>query len=233
MIRSNEFFNAGLAGALDPATLVAVASLVVALVLLVDRSLPVSGQRRGFRRRRPPPVTAAEPRGTSPAPDVRDPARQLQAVALAGFRTVPLLNRSEARLLPALEAVVRDVGKGCRLMAQTSLGEVLAPTATGLTPAEVDLAHASINSKRLDFAVFDRFGHLVLAIEYQGDGHYHQTSFLRDAVKREALRKAGVPMLELPAGIAAAEAAARVAEQLRTSPRLQGGQASRAAPGLC
>ena len=34
--------------------------------------------------------------------------------------------------------------------------------------------------------------------EYHGSGHYHKQSFIRDAVKREALRKAGVPTLEVP-----------------------------------
>jgi hypothetical protein len=37
---------------------------------------------------------------------------------------------------------------------------------------------------------------------------------MRDAVKREALRKAGVPFLELPAEITPDQAAARLAEIL-------------------
>ena len=67
-----------------------------------------------------------------------------------------------------------------------------------LNTPDRDPAFRSINSKRLDFAIFDRSGRLVLAIEYQGSGHYHQKSFMRDAVKKEALRKAGVPLIEVP-----------------------------------
>jgi len=50
---------------------------------------------------------------------------------------------------------------------------------------------------RLDFVLFDRFGYLVCAVEYQGTGHHQNNAFLRDAIKREALRKAGGTMLEI------------------------------------
>lgn len=86
-------------------------------------------------------------------------------------------------------------------MAQTSLGEVIAPVngaASGSEEAR-DLAFRSINSKRLDFLVIDRTGMPALAVEYQGHGHYQNRAFMRDAVKREAIRKARVPFLEIPA----------------------------------
>lgn len=146
---------------------------------------------------------------------LRDPGQQMHAISQVDFETVPLLNRSEARLLPALEAAVRKRGDGHRLMAQTSLGEILRPKAAGLSDQQRDDAYFSINAKRLDFAVFNRFGYLVVAIEYQGHGHYHATSFMRDAVKREALRKAGVPFLELGAGITPEDAAAQLAACLQ------------------
>ena len=145
---------------------------------------------------------------------LRDPALQMSAIARAGFETQPLLNRSEARLLPALDAVVRKQGAGYRLMAQTCMGEILRPKRDGLSEQEWDAAFFAINAKRFDFAVFNRFGHLVVGIEYQGHGHYHSESFMRDAVKREVLRKAGVPFLELPAGISPTEAAEQLAALL-------------------
>jgi len=124
-----------------------------------------------------------------------DPHAQMEAVRQAGFEPVRLLNKQEARLLPLLEATVREAGQGHRVMAQTSLGEVIRPVAQGLHPDLARQAYAAINSKRLDFAIFDRGGFLVCAIEYQGTGHYHAATFLRDAVNREALRKAGIHML--------------------------------------
>ena len=38
-----------------------------------------------------------------------------------------------------------------------------------------------------------------LAVEYQGHGHYQDRAFMRDAVKREAVRKANIKCLEIPA----------------------------------
>ena len=124
---------------------------------------------------------------------MQDPKQQMEAVACAEFEITPLLNREEARLLPLLESCVRQVKSGHRVMAQTSLGEIIRPKHSGLTQDQQRAAYVSINSKRLDFAIFDRFGRLTIAIEYQGSGHYQAKSFMRDAVKREVLRKAGVP----------------------------------------
>ena len=134
-----------------------------------------------------------------PKQNLSDPRDQLSAVSRVGFEPVPLLNRSEARLLPLLESIVRSANSGHRVMAQTSLGEVIRPSNDKSSKEDQDAAYASINSKRLDFAVIDRFGILRLAVEYQGHGHYRETSFMRDAVKREALRKAGIPLLEIAA----------------------------------
>jgi hypothetical protein len=143
-----------------------------------------------------PPVTTPT---VSVRQNMADPRTQMEAVSRVGFQPVPLLNRSEARLLPLLESVVRSAKSGHRVMAQTALGEVIRPLQDGVSKELQDQAFASINSKRLDFAIIDRFGILRLAIEYQGHGHYHDTSFMRDVVKREALRKAGVPFLEISA----------------------------------
>ncbi len=129
-------------------------------------------------------------------PDMADPANQLQAISRVNFRTVPLLNREEARLLPILEKAVRMHGNGHRVMAQTSLGELIKPVGQGKIWREKKDAFASINSKRLDFSIINRNGHLVAAIEYQGSGHHQNNAFLRDAVKREAVRRAGARFLE-------------------------------------
>lgn len=131
------------------------------------------------------------------SPNVRDPKQQMEAFAFVDFEITPLLNREEARLLPLLESCVRQVREGHRVMAQTSMGEIIRPKHAGISEDQQRAAYASINSKRLDFTIFDRFGRLALAIEYQGSGHYQAKSFMRDAVKREVLRKAGVTFLEV------------------------------------
>lgn len=144
-----------------------------------------------------PPVNPTEAAAAPAAPDLRDPAQQMHAIARVEFESTPLLNRKEARLLPLLESAARDLCAGHRVMAQTSLGELIRPRADSATPDDRSAAFASINSKRLDFAIIDRAGHLALAVEYQGEGHHQGTAFMRDAVKREALRRAGIPLIEV------------------------------------
>lgn len=125
---------------------------------------------------------------------LHDPAEQLRAITNAKFQRKRLLNQTEFKVFRAVD---RALPFGYRLMAQTSLGEVLGATKSS-DPIADRRAHAAINSKRLDIAIIDRGGFVALAIEVQGDGHYGKhTTFIRDAVKREALRRAGIPMLEV------------------------------------
>lgn len=206
--------NAALTFLADPLITVLVLATIAVVVVAAWLRTGKHLDRRAFRPRRSsrnvvPLFPVRQDRGAR-----RDPAQQMHAIAGVGFATVPLLNRSEARLLPALERAVRDCDQGYRLMAQTSLGEIIRPVGEGISPEALDAARFSVNAKRLDFAVFNRWGHLVASIEYQGHGHYRAESFMRDAVKREALLKAGVPFLELPADITPAEAATRLSDVL-------------------
>jgi len=172
--------------------------IVAGLFFLGLAYLLVSTETKRRRHRKGPRARF----GVVPHPkNMTDPKAQMAAVSKVGFEVQRLLNKEEAPLLPILETAARGIGKGHRVMAQTSLGEVLRPQKgrKGDNAAQ-QRAFASINSKRLDFAIIDRFGMIVCAVEYQGTGHYHEKSFMRDAVKREALRKAGVPWLEIRPG---------------------------------
>lgn len=137
--------------------------------------------------------TATAPQ--APAP-LTAQARYIEAVAKMDFRRKRLLNKGEYKLLRALESLVPDLGPHFRLMAQTSLGEIIEPIGAPMSKDWKAAFHA-INAKRLDFAIFDGAGYLVCAIEYQGQGHYQDGAFMPDAVKREALRLAGVPLVEI------------------------------------
>ncbi|OUS06867.1 hypothetical protein A9Q96_08885 [Rhodobacterales bacterium 52_120_T64] len=129
---------------------------------------------------------------------IADPKNQLEYVAKVGFTTQKLLNKEEYPVLLMLENVAKSIAPELRVMAQTSLGEIITTKKDGASKQDRYFAFRSINSKRLDFAVFDKTGNLVLAVEYQGSGHYRAKSFIRDAVKREVIRKAGVAYLEVP-----------------------------------
>lgn len=123
-------------------------------------------------------------------PDPRDPADQLRIVSQAPFGSKRLMNAGEFKVFTAAERVCQELGHGWRVHAQVSLGEVL-------TSPSAD-ARRCVNSKRVDMLVVDLRGEPLAAIEYQGQGHHLGTTApARDAVKREALRRAGVRFVEV------------------------------------
>lgn len=120
---------------------------------------------------------------------VPDAAEQLRVVMTADFQRRRLMSPDEARVFKAAETAVKSLDLTWRVMAQVSLGEVLA--------SSDKRAYAAINSKRVDILLISSAGEPVAAIEYQGSGHYLGTAAARDAVKREALRRAGVAYVEV------------------------------------
>lgn len=168
------------------------------------------------------PESATADQAPSPTPDpsnrLGEPTAQMEFISKVDFEARPLLNRPEYRILRILEAVAQETPGGLRVMAQTSLGEVLAPRPASGSQEARDLAFRSINSKRLDFLVIDAYGMPVLAVEYQGHGHFRDTTFMRDAVKREALRKAGIGLLEVPAVFDAEDLERDIRKALPSSP---------------
>ena len=138
--------------------------------------------------------------------DLTDPARQLHAVMAASFQKQRVLSRSEYHVFKIIEDEAEMLGKGYRVFAQTCLGEILKSSDQN--------AFHSINSKRADILVIDAGGWPVLAVEYQGQGHYQNTAMTRDAIKKEALRRAGVRYLEVYPADSDEEIRSRVRGQL-------------------
>lgn len=120
-------------------------------------------------------------------------ADQLKTVSRAQFTSRSLLNKAEAKVFDALDKSVIARNPKWQVMAQVSLGEFLASP-------DKD-AYFAVNSKRVDFALMDEECRVVHAIEYQGSGHHPGSSAAaRDAVKKEALRKARIGYHEIVAG---------------------------------
>jgi hypothetical protein len=120
-------------------------------------------------------------------------AEQLKIVSKAEFAPRPLLNRSEANVFAALDKAVIARNSAWQVMAQVSLGEFLASP-------DKD-AYVAVNSKRVDFALMDEKCCVRHALEYQGSGHHlNDSTAARDAIKKEALRKAGIGYHEIVAG---------------------------------
>ncbi len=124
----------------------------------------------------------------------------------ASFQKQKLLNYEEFRAFKSVEDLVRSDRPGYRVFAQANLGEILR--------SPDDAAYRSINSKRVDILVVNRGGWPVLAVEYQGKRHYQGTAAARDAIKKEALRKAGVGYIEVCATDTDDQIRSRVREKL-------------------
>jgi hypothetical protein len=138
---------------------------------------------------RPPVEKKAPFGGKSVAFDPAEVGHQLNAVMAASFERRRLLSFSEYRVFKIIEDELAALRQGYRVFAQTSLGQILGSPDNN--------AFRSINSKRVDILVIDREGWPVIAVEYQGKGHYQGTAAARDTIKKEALRKAGVRYLEI------------------------------------
>ncbi len=171
----------------DPITL-----MVFVLVFVVAASVfRGKAERRGGRRPyRPRPFRSnLVPNGASITSEPTLAVAQLEAVMAASFTTKRVLSRTEAEVMVAAERAIAEAGVRWRVLAQVALGEVLA------SPDEA--AFRAINAKRVDLLVISERSEPLAAIEYQGEGHYQGTAPARDAIKKEALRKAGVRYIEM------------------------------------
>ena len=116
-------------------------------------------------------------------PKLADAADQLRIVMGTDFSIQPLLNHSEARVFRELDRAVIACNPQWQVMAQVSLGEIIR--------SKDAAAYGCINSKRVDLLMVDGDCRPRHAIEYQGHAHHQGTAAARDAVKKEALRRAG------------------------------------------
>lgn len=123
-----------------------------------------------------------------------DAADQLRTVMAASFKARPLLNKPERRLLAHLDRILAEDTPGWRAMGQVSLGEILW--------SDDKEAFWAVNAKRVDLLIVDADCHPLHAIEFQGTGHHQSgnAAAARDAVKKEALRRADIGYVEIVSG---------------------------------
>ncbi len=169
--------------------------------------------RRRWERKRSGGNIAGEPWGPKPhpaGPKQFDAADQLRIVMSSDFTIQPLLNKGEARVFKELDRMVIICNPGWQVMAQVSLGEIL-------RSKNAD-AYSCINSKRVDLLLVDEDCQPRHVIEYQGGAHHQGTAAARDAVKKEALRRAGVGYHEVVAGHTTPSELRRLVEKLVGKP---------------
>jgi hypothetical protein len=135
----------------------------------------------------------------------------------------PVLNNSERRLYADLANAIAGLSEPRpRLLCQVSYGEFLS------SPSKV--AFHRINAKRADFLIVGGDFQPLIAVEYQGKGHYGSSlsarldAIKRDRVKRKALAAAGIALMVVPA----AYDARSIRETLRTAQQPDESSAPRA-----
>ncbi|MBW9066176.1 DUF2726 domain-containing protein [Rhizobium herbae] len=139
-----------------------------------------------------------------------DAADQLRIVMGATFAIQPLLNKSEARVFKELDRILIRRNPAWQVMAQVSLGEIIR--------SKDAVAHSCINSKRVDLLLVDGDCQPRCAIEYQGGAHHQGAAAARDAIKKEALRRAGIGYYEVVAGQTTPSELRRLVEKLVDKP---------------
>lgn len=144
-----------------------------------------------IRAKRPWRPRPAAFRPASPFATPTDATEQLRSVMLSRFTAKRVLSATEQRVMVAAEAAVAEAGLAWRVLPQVALGEVLS------SPDEAGFR--AINAKRTDLLIVSERSMPIAAIEYQGEGHWQGSAPARDAVKKEALRRAGVGYIEITA----------------------------------
>lgn len=118
-----------------------------------------------------------------------DPNLQVGYVLDAQYRHRRLMNASEYAVFAYLRELLRDLGHRHHAFPQVPLKAFL--------DIEGENARRAVGSKRLDILVVDAAGLPALAVEYHGGGHFQGDAIQRDRIKKLALERAGIPLVEL------------------------------------
>ncbi|MEM1077747.1 MAG: DUF2726 domain-containing protein [Pseudomonadota bacterium] len=170
--------------------------LTLGVLLIVTTVLPSLIRRSRRKSRKPRPGQSRTPsRPFSNPPNWY--SAQAEALTRVSVHPTPLLNRSEIALQEMIRdwLATRDLPP-LALHAQVSMGEMFRVSTSGVAGRE---GHSAFNAKRVDFLLVGADMLPLAGIEYQGGGHYQKDAVLRDAIKREVFRKAGIPFLEIKA----------------------------------
>ena len=141
-------------------------------------------------------------------------ARELGAIAKTGFHIAPVLGPEDTRVLALIEDVLHDVSGGHRVLLHTSLESLIDQDGRSRSMAATRLSIAGIDLK---FAVVDRFGKLVMAVEHICNHKLSRQACINRTVVVEVLRKVGVWYLEIPPNYSRKDARAQMMSVLQAT----------------
>lgn len=129
--------------------------------------------------------------------DISIPKNQMRFVAACELYACKPVNREAVNVLYALEEWLELNRPDWRVAFEVAMGAFIKTRSREDAKAQ-DRAFSSYNSKRVDFLIIDKLGQPRLAVEYHGSGHdLSPDAPDRMMVKRLALARAGVPLVEI------------------------------------
>lgn len=149
------------------------------------------------RPARPRRGVARTPRRT-----VQTPALKEELTDEMRFAPRPVFTAEQARLRAMLDAALKSLGSPAQVMAGTSLASVFEPAAD-LSGSSRAQAQAFLETRTLDFGLFDRAGRLKLVLHCKGPG-------LQDKGVAQVLQKLGVPAVTVSSTLSLNELRAAV-----------------------
>ncbi len=160
--------------------------LITVFVVIVVASLLPS---RVNQKKKKPKQSEQVPSEIRPDP--------IERVGSVRWGLKPLMNSSEYKIFSQLEQFADQSPHCPRVFSQVSMGEILRIDDKAADRSAKISALNSVNAKRVDFLITDIGGMPIVALEYHGAGHFRGNAKVRDAVKREAFRLAGLPFIEV------------------------------------
>mgnify|MGYP000613288169 CR=1 FL=1 len=157
-------------------------------------------------------LTVAESSGVTNSD--RSQSQQLEDVSAIRFASKSAFTPDEARARVMIQAALNEFGAGYMIMARTALGALIAPGSEAVGPERAH-AIAAIADKYLDFAIFDRAGRCILALDVTNGEPAIGNKALERAVVHSALGQAGLPMANLRTSDTPADVRSKIAGYLK------------------
>lgn len=130
--------------------------------------------------------------------NVADTSNQIRFIEEAELYAYRPVNKEAVSVLYALDEWIKRNQPTWRMSFEVGMGAFIK---TRYSPDDQGqkAAFSSYNSKRVDFLLIDKTGFPKLAVEYHGSGHdLSDDAADRMHVKRLALSRVGIPLVEVP-----------------------------------
>lgn len=130
--------------------------------------------------------------------NIADTNNQIRFINEAELYVSRPVNREAVTVLYALDDWIKHHQPAWRMSFEVGMGAFI-KTRYGSDDQGQKAAFSSYNSKRVDFLLIDEKGFPKLAVEYHGSGHdLSDDAADRMNVKRLALSRVGIPLVEVP-----------------------------------